>query len=75
MITLENFKEELGIKSIPLAKYSEGKRAFAEIKVGSESLFIYLKEGTDTKKPLFVTNNEKGWFIHNAKEALWRETL
>ena len=70
MTRLEDFKTMLGIKEITLNQFTEGKRAFASIKVGAEKFDIYLKEGTDVKKPLFITDNEKGFFIHNAKEAL-----
>jgi hypothetical protein len=70
MITLESFKETLNVKTIKLTQFTKGKRYFATLKVGEISFDIYLKEDTDIKKPLYVTENEKGFFIHNAKEAL-----
>jgi hypothetical protein len=70
MITLAEFKKVLKVDSIELNQFTKGSRAFAIIKVGEEEYDIYIKENVDVDKPLFVSENEKGFFVHNAKEII-----
>lgn len=70
MITLSEFKKVLKVEHIDLNQYTKGKRAFATIKVADATFDVYLNEDTDVSKPLFVSENEKGFFVHNAKEII-----
>ncbi len=58
MKTLQQFKSELGIDSIPFMKSSKTGREFCTIKAGAESIDIIIGKDTDVKKELFIFFNE-----------------
>lgn len=64
MKTLEQFKRELGIDSIPFMKSSKTGREFCTIKADGVEIDIIIGKEFDSKKDAFIFFNEnKGIFI------------
>jgi hypothetical protein len=81
MITLESFKELMGVDKLTFNQYTEGKRAIADVK----GIRVIAALNFDASKPAYLRKgltDEKGnvldaeaWLLFNAKDAIASFTI